>query len=43
MYATVTSRALIDLSCQDPGQQITSKNESIQNANFFISQPNPMM
>ena len=24
-------------------QQITSKNESIQNANFFISQPNPVM
>ena len=26
-----------------PGQQITSKVDSFQNANFLISQPNPMM
>ena len=26
-----------------PGQQIRSKIDSFQNANFLISQPNPMM
>ena len=34
----------IDISGNDAaGQQIRSKIDSFQNANFLISQPNPMM